>query len=74
MHIVDEYIVATEDLGESISNVIDLSDYLAELERQRADAINDVMSAYERESKVLRRQRTSSAGLPTRYATLIKSC
>ena len=52
VHIVDEYIVATEDLGESISNVIDLSDYLAELERQRADAINDVMSAYERESKV----------------------
>lgn len=52
VYVIDEYIVAAEDLGESLSNVIDLTDYLAELERQRTDAINDVVSAYERESKV----------------------
>ena len=53
VHIVDEYIVATEDLGESISNVeIDLSDYLLQSLSGSERTQSMMMSAYRRESKV----------------------
>lgn len=55
--IIDEFIESSDDLSDVLADVIDNTEYLAELEQRRTDAINAVSQAYERESSALENTR-----------------
>lgn len=59
--VIDEFVESSDDLSNVLADVIDNTEYLAELEQRRTDAINAVSQAYERESSALEHTRDQFA-------------